>query len=252
MTLNDNSRIYGMSVNVDEESVHEFWNKQAQKGDLKSVLLGNQSSSNEQEKRNNLELMLLNRLLSENKIDISSLNVLDLCCGIGRWADNLCKYVKSYTGVDYSDDFISGDIKRFSQTKNAEFICLPVEQIDASNFKRKFDLVIVTGGLMYVNDKYIKPIFQNIKSLVSEYGVVYIQESVSMLDQRLTLNNFYSKDLDSKYSAIYRTIDFYEDCFSTIFTDFDVKEKGILLDESCGARKETNAYYWFLQYIKSK
>lgn len=24
MTLNDNSRIYGMSVNVDEESVHEF------------------------------------------------------------------------------------------------------------------------------------------------------------------------------------------------------------------------------------
>lgn len=31
MTLNDNSRIYGMSVNVDEESVHEFWNKQAQK-----------------------------------------------------------------------------------------------------------------------------------------------------------------------------------------------------------------------------
>ena len=65
------------------------------------------------------------------------------------------------------------------------------------------------------------------------------------MDARLTLNKFESKDLQTDYSAIYRTKQEYEKYFK--LNNFDIIKTDLLLDNKSGAREETNAQYWILK-----
>lgn len=112
---------------------------------------------------------------------------------------------------------------------------------------QQFDLVIITGVLMYLNDEVTAPLLKELSALVKADGIFYIQESVSLTDERLTLKDFYSQDLQTYYSAIYRKISEYEDMFKKSLADFAVDTKGLLLDDGDGARSETNAEYWCLK-----
>ena len=48
------------------------------------------------------------------------------------------------------------------------------------------------------------------------------------------------------YNAIYRTKDEYDKIIARYLTSFKIMQTGLLLDNETGARKETNAQYWFL------
>ena len=164
---------------------------------------------------------------------------------MGRWANNLKDKIKLYHGIDFSENFIESNKKRFKNYDNLNFMVMSVADIDLSKLNKTYDLVIINGVLMYINDNNLNCIFDNLRKINPHY--IYIQESISILDYRLTLKDFYSEELETQYNAIYRTKREYEHYFKNILLEYKIKKNDLLLDKETGARKETNAQYWFLE-----
>jgi hypothetical protein len=77
--------------------------------------------------------------------------------------------------------------------------------------------------------------------------LLYIQDTTSLIETRLTLKDFDSKELNTKYNVIYRTRGEYETLFRKYLSKFKIVGTELLLDKESGAREETNARYWCLE-----
>ena len=79
-----------------------------------------------------------------------------------------------------------------------------------------FDIIIISGVLMYINDDDLAKVIDNINRVGAENKKLFIMEPISCLETRLTLKDFYSEGLDADYSAIYRTEKEYAECFENL------------------------------------
>ena len=235
------TRIYGDTADINDQKVKSFFNKRATLNNLNAVLLGNQKDSEHSDLRNEKEYSLLKYYFN----DLKNFSVLDIGCGMGRWANNLKDEIKLYHGIDFSENFITSNKKRFKSYENINFMVMSATNIDLSKLNITYDLIIISGVLMYINDKQINGIFNNIKKLNPRY--IYLQESISILNDGLTLKDFYSKELDTQYNAIYRTKEEYEFYVQNILSEYEIQDSSLLLDKETGAREETNAQYWFIK-----
>ncbi|MDR1183146.1 MAG: class I SAM-dependent methyltransferase [Bacteroidales bacterium] len=238
------TRIYGNAVNIDSDAIRLFWNTKAQQdSSLKAVLLGSDFASNSGILRNERENKILQSFVGTNP-----LSILDIGCGIGRWAHNLQYQIKVYHGIDFSDEFVKAAGNTFKENPNVQFFQMSATEIDTARLLPCYDLIIVTGVAMYINDDTISRLFYFINQLTNAASSVYFQESVSILPKRLTLKDFESVELKSKYNAIYRTGEEYEMYFERYLPDFHFEKEAtrLLLDKDTGAREETNARYWYL------
>lgn len=230
------TRIYDDKVDLKSNDIKEFWAKRALSATgLKTVLLGDDKGA--QVQRNQKECSVLKDAIKELK----SLKILDIGCGIGRWVENLGERIESYTGIDFTAEYVRIANEKYMDKKDVNFYEMSVCEMSPEILSKDYNLVICTGVLTYINDNDIPQIFQKIKNLSPEY--VYIQESISLMDGRLTLDKFESKELNSNYSAIYRTQKEYEQYFK----EFEITKTELLLDDKIGGRKETNARYWVLK-----
>lgn len=235
-----NTRVYEDKIDINQDYAKDFWNNQGKKNiDLKSVLLGYDKPSQAHIERNLKEKEILLSLI-ENKKD---LKILDIGCGIGRWAENLIDNIDSYIGIDYSKGFIEYTKEKYKNNPKIKFYEMSLLDMSDELLSQKFDLIICTGVLMYVNDAELLNILANIKQMLG--GYFYIQESISIMDKRLTLDNFKSEVLNVNYSAIYRMSSEYEKIFNDL--KFNIINTNLLLDDKIGARQETNARYWLLK-----
>lgn len=234
------TRVYADKIEIDNNSTKEFWENRANNiNNLQTVLLGSDKTGIEQNTRNEHEKLIVESIVKQ----IKKPRILDIGCGIGRWAENLINQFDYYAGVDFSEGFINFASKKFANYSNIKFYNNSILNLDKEILDSKFNFIICTGVLMYVNDSNILNIFKTFRRVTPEY--VYIQESISLMDGRLTLNKFESKDLQTDYSAIYRTKQEYEKCFK--LNNFDIINTDLLLDNKSGAREETNAQYWILK-----
>ena len=234
------TRVYADKIEIDNNSTKEFWENRANNiNNLQTVLLGSDKTGIEQNTRNEHEKLIVESVVKQ----IQNHRILDIGCGIGRWAENLINQFDSYTGVDFSEGFINFASEKFANYSNIKFYNNSILNLDKEILDSKFNFIICTGVLMYVNDSNIFDIFKAFRRVTPEY--VYIQESISLMDVRLTLNQFESKDLKTNYNAIYRTKQEYEEYFKT--NKFDIIKTDLLLDNKSGAREETNAQYWILK-----
>ena len=235
-----NSRIYEDKVNINNNDTRAFWiDRGKQPINLTSVLLGADKDTQAQVERNIKEKEILISLIKNRK----NLKVLDVGCGIGRWVDNLINNMDSYVGIDYSQGFIEYAKEKYKAHSNIQFYEMSLLDISDDLLSKKFDLIICTGVLMYVNDNDLLKILVNIKKMSG--GYFYIQESISTMNQRLTLNNFPSDALNADYNVIYRMSSEYEKIFKDL--KFNIISTNLLLDDKIGARQETNARYWLLK-----
>ena len=234
------TRVYTDKIEIDNNSTKEFWENRANNiNNLQTVLLGSDKTGIEQNTRNEHEKLIVESVIKQ----IQNPRILDIGCGIGRWAENLINQFDSYTGVDFSEGFINFASEKFANYSNIKFYNNSILNLDKEILNSKFNFIICTGVLMYVNDSNIFDILKAFRRITPEY--VYIQESISLMDARLTLNKFESKDLQTNYNAIYRTKQEYEEYFKT--NKFDIIKTDLLLDNKSGAREETNAQYWILK-----
>jgi SAM-dependent methyltransferase len=235
-------RIYGEKTGISSENVKSFWDNNAKKdASLKSVLLGYDFSDNSADLHNQKETKIVLDFIGEGKK-----NILDVGCGIGRWAYNLKSIIQEYDGIDFSEEFVKAARNNFEGSDEIRFHHMSATNIDAAKLRKKYDVVIISGVSMYINDDMLDKLYESINRLTGKGALLYMQDTTSLLATRLTLKDFDSKELKTKYNVIYRTRDEYEALFHKHLPEFTVTAKGtaLLLDKDSGARDETNARYW--------
>ena len=206
----------------------------------------------------------LERDIAEKKIIIPFLNIkgssriIDIGCGVVRWGDELIHHLKSgtYIGVDYSKSLIDIAIKSKTPYENNGLrkYCVGSFQdikniLKMNHVKFGFDIAIINGVFMYINDRDIDICIQNVLDIINEKAIIYIKESVG-IEARYTLKNIYSDELSSDYNAIYRSVDEYFNLFEKYFLNFKYISDGeMYLSDKLNNRKETMSYYLIYQSI---
>ena len=143
--------------------------------------------------------------------------ILEIGCGTGRWAEVFHDKCDSYLGIDYSEDLIEIAKENYNYD-NCHFQVLSASQLDTADLlvSAPFDIVIITGVLIYFNDDTIKKMIKDLNSLCASNKTIYIRETLSFLETRLTLKDFFSENLEADYNAIYRTDDEFLDFINGI------------------------------------
>lgn len=220
------SRIYGNIEEIDSEKIKKFFNNRAKK-DEEALLVKTEFSDKENvEKRQKEESELL-----LNKIDFENKKILEIGCGIGRWAEVFHDKCDSYLGIDYSEDLIEIAKENYNYD-NCHFQVLSASQLDTADLlvNAPFDIVIITGVLIYFNDDTIKKMIKDLNSLCASNKTIYIRETLSFLETILTLKDFFSENLEADYNAIYRTDDEFLDFINRIDGNITI-ETGKIFDE---------------------
>lgn len=192
----------------------------------------------------------INKILPILQLEQKS-RILDLGCGIGRWADAIHCKVTEYLGIDFSEGLVR--IAR-SRNKRPEFSFEQMSVCDFGAFFRShhlhpFNCLIISGVLLYLNDLDIEKLFQAFSDFLVPEGIVYLREPIG-IQERLTLKDFYSQELGHDYHTIYRTVDEYRYMLTKNAPFFTVKQEGFLFDDpKLNNRKETSQYYFILKRV---
>lgn len=241
-------RVYGEKVNIDTVNTISFYNQRAKtiknrEQEYTTVLLGDQDPEyavkwDEYEKGFVLPKLMLNR----NKV------VLDLGCGMGRLADAVSDKVKEYYGVDFSSEMIAV-AKQNVRNNNCHFYTMYVVDAlsDPKITARKYDLVLMAGVSMYINEDELKESYRLLRNLVNKDSLFYFEESVGKVE-RLTLNHIWSEDLQDYYGAIYRTREEYKSLIDEYINGVEYIEEGYMNFLDKEEQSETSHWYALLQY----
>jgi 2-polyprenyl-3-methyl-5-hydroxy-6-metoxy-1,4-benzoquinol methylase len=155
--------------------------------------------------------------LIEKKKDLKGKKVLEIGCGIGRWAQFFNDKCSSYLGLDYSENLVE-IAKQSNKYDNCKFQVMSAFdiKIDELLVEPPFDIILISQVLMYINDEEVSVIIDEINEVIAEDKQVFITEPISCTESRLTLKDFYSDDLEADYNAIYRTENEYREFFKKL------------------------------------
>ena len=193
----------------------------------------------------------LEKLLPFLKINDNS-KVLDIACGIGRWADVLPDSIKEYCGIDFSKKLIDIANKR-NKKENYYFFEGRADSIDEvltqNKNKNKYNVSLIIGILMYLNDVDLDKTLNQIEKRSEQKSIICIREPIG-IKSRLTLKDFYSDELNDQYNAIYRTreelLKFFDK--TLLKNGFKIIDEGCLFsNNNLNNRKETEQYYFILE-----
>lgn len=245
-----NTRIKKMVATIDYDQTLNFFNKRADKYQEKnpySVTMYQDNNPTLVGERNKAEVEKLLPLL---RLDPGS-KILDLACGIGRWSDAITTQIKSYCGMDFSENLIALAKKRAHETNRSFYVgaANDLQNVLAAHQEGKFSRILLIGILMYINDRDLLSVMDQLTEVSEEHAVICIREPLG-IDERLTLREFYSEELKDNYNAIYRTrgelMGVLED--TLLKSGFRITENGFLFSEDeLNNRKETAQYYFILE-----
>lgn len=202
----DKTRIYGEKVSIDEKSIVEFYNRRAGGGNG-AVLLGNQNTAVLDAKAQYDKEYIMPMLGVNDKT-----RVLDLGCGIARWAEYLMPCCKFYCGVDVSEKMIAvaeATCRRMGTHYRLHTMGIADAVGKSSDFwSGPFALIIISGVFTYLNDDTLEQVLRRLPNHLAEHCTLYFTDPVG-LGARLTLDHYASDALADSYSAIYRTAEEY-------------------------------------------
>ena len=246
-------RVYDEKVTIDENKTRMLYDERASRINRSdgisvntSVLLGDQNPeyADEWDKKEK-ELIL-------PYLDITaSSSVIDIGCGVGRWAHTLMPLCRSYIGVDFSEGMINAASEYCKEYINEDryFVVKAAQDFIVSHDKnQKADCVIIAGVLMYINDSELPVMIEKIAESASEHCTLFITDTVA-LDKRITLQEIYSQALKNNYSALYRTVEEYDELFGALETaGFECVSAGFFEKHNNEKEfSETDRYYRILK-----
>ena len=236
-------RVYGEKVSIDTENTVSFYDQRAKtiknrKQEYTTVLLGDQDPDFSVKWDAYEKQFILPKLkLNQDKV------ILDIGCGIGRWAEAVADQCKEYYGVDFSSEMIAV-AKENIKNENCHFYAMSA--VDAvSNPKiadRKYDIVIDVGVSMYINEEELVECYQGLKKLADRDTLFYFEEIVGK-KERITLNHIWSDNLNAYYGAIYRTREEYKSLIEECMNGVEFIEEGYLQCLDKEEHAETSHWY---------
>lgn len=225
-------RIYGKTVDISAERTRDFYNARAKSipkmaNPYISVLLGDQNP----EYALAWDAYEKEHILPKMQIDEHS-RVLDIGCGMGRWAEALIPRGGYYCGTDISSEMIKcAEERNQFHEKNYDFLNYGFEEFCAlseTELSCRFNRLWICGIMMYVNDNILSAGMRQLLDKMDEHAKVYFTETIA-LEKRLTLNRFHSEALKADYDVIYRTEKEYNQIYkSWLDADFHIVEQGLL------------------------
>lgn len=188
---------------IERSSVKKFFEERAEKSDA----LGYVQAVIYQD--NNPQLAFARDAAEKEKLLpllnlTSKHSVLDVGCGTGRWADVIVPVCQQYVGTDFSQELIDIAAKRFITHKNANFLCMPAEELGVDSLGQTFDRIISMGLFIYLNDDELQKTLAAYNSLANLGCRILLREPVGT-QGRLTIKEHFSEDMNQHYNAIYRT-----------------------------------------------
>jgi SAM-dependent methyltransferase len=248
-------RIVGEPVDIDYDSTRRFFRGRADRaGDAvaQTTFQDHHPDLAQRRDRHESETILPRLGLGAHT------RVLDIGCGSGRWAWKLADGTHGtdrtvrYHGIDFCDELVvqARAVAHHRELPGYTFQTLAAPDADGSTLAAPppFDLALVVGVLMYLNDDDCRRVLTTLPRLVAATARLYLSEPIGLTD-RLTLLDHHSTELEADYSAIYRTADDYESMFADHLTPagFSVLHRGPLYAPEMRNRVETRQEYWILQ-----
>lgn len=243
-------RIKKTKENLDYQNTRDFFRKRAQKyreDNPYSVTMYQDNNESIVRARNQKEIDKLKPLLRLNSMS----RVLDVACGIGRWADAIDENVSEYCGIDFSAELISIARKR-NHKQNYVFYegsVIELEKVLEEHDRGTYNVVLMMGIFMYINDADMVNAVKQVIERCTPDATVCIREPIGV-SERLTLKDFFSEELGDTYNAIYRTRKEFTDCFKETFLKcgFVIEREGAMFEEKgLNNRKETEQYFYILR-----
>jgi SAM-dependent methyltransferase len=172
--------------------------------------------------------------------------VLDIGCGSGRWAQLIAPAVGAYVGIDFSAGLLNAARQRVGI---ASFQCMRADDIhpEALLLPPPFSLFVCSGILAYLNDIDVLRLFDTVSQSACPNGRIYIREPIAK-SQRLTLDAYWSEELRSLYSAVYRTRSEYLDLFCGLRA-FRLLSEGEPFPRELQNRTETEQRFFILERV---
>lgn len=241
------NRVYNKKIDVSAGNVAEFYDRRArnysQEIGYHTVLLGDQTPGYAS-KWDTFEKQKITPLLNLGR----DKNVLDIGCGMGRWAEELAPKVNCYVGVDFSAEMVKLAKERCSSYSNVSFYNNSFQNLFANKevLKYQYDIIIITGVSMYINEAELLECYNKLKGLLKDGGRLYMEESVG-LKERLTLNHIWSENLGDNYDAIYRTREEYLELLTPLIQSTTVIREEYLEELDKKDLKETSHWYIILE-----
>ena len=241
-------RIRGDNHKIDYKDTKGFFENRAKKYNTQnpySVTMYQDKNAKLVEMRNRAEI---EKLLPLIQFDENS-RILDIACGIGRWADAIGDSMQSYVGVDFSKELIRIARERNTNPK-ASFLVGSVTELNGIlTSEQTFNRVLMIGIMVYLNDDDISA-FTSVVERHCEPGTLICMREPVGIETRLTLKDFYSDELEDNYNAIYRTREELISLISPALLEkgFSIVREGYLFEKAgLNNRAETSQYYFILK-----
>lgn len=237
-----------MSDKLDSEKVIDFFKDRADRHDKDSPLRTVIYQDNNPElalRRNEEEKRIIFELLNIKPGD----RVIDIGCGIGRFTQEFIDKGARYIGTDLIKEFI--DIARANHGPDALFFNYGVNDLDAADIRAQgpFNTFFITGLIMYLNDQQANVLLEKILFMSDKKARILIREPISILSDNFLLDNIWSSELRSHYSAYYRTHKWFIDNLTKRLcsADFEMIVDRELYPEQLNNRKETRQHLFILE-----
>jgi len=117
-------------------------------------------------------------------------SVLDLGAGIGRFTTEFAKLAKKVAAVDLCPHFIETNQEANGSHKNIEWIC--ADALDVRFAPEQFDLVFTNCLLMYLTEKEVQVLAENIRLWLKPKGVFFFIESCAAVTHFSGTENYYA------------------------------------------------------------
>jgi len=117
--------------------------------------------------RNFLMTEYINRVFDDWRGD--NPRVLELGCGAGRDAEEICQRTSNYTGIDISEGLL--EIAKQKKIANAKF---SRQSIKDYGFTENFDIVFAVASLLHVNEEDFAQVLQRVHKILAKRGLFHI------------------------------------------------------------------------------
>lgn len=176
-------------------------------------------------------------------------SVLDAGCGTGRWAELIIPACRFYHGVDVSPGLVRIAKQRFGHLPNAQFsVCSLDENLpEVVGYTQPFSRILASGVFIYLNDEAVLSALNYMVTVSAKKAMIVVREPIA-LQNRLTLQENFSEDMDQNYSAIYRTEPELLAMFDTTIGHFGFQliDSGDVYQESELNNRSETKQRWFI------